>query len=73
MSPGDRVVPEDGEIALRRTDVIIAHDALPELGAVSKPTLVLRGDHDACMPRPLSEDIADAVPAQLIVPRDGGT
>ena len=67
------VGPQDGEIALKRTDMIIAHDTLPKLGAITQPTLVLCGDHDACTPQPLSEDIAGAVPgAQLIVLQDGG-
>jgi aminoacrylate hydrolase len=67
------VGPQDLEIALKRTDMIIAHDTLPKLGAISQPTLVLCGDQDACTPLPLSEEITDAIPgAQLVVFRDGG-
>lgn len=65
--------PQDGEIALKRTDMIMAHDTLPKLGAITQPTLVLWGDHDACTPPPLSEEIAAAVPgAQVAVFGDGG-
>ena len=67
------VGPQDGEAALKRTDVIIVHDALPKLAAIAQPTLVVCGDHDACTPQPMSEEIAEAIPgAQLVVLPDGG-
>ena len=74
----DRVVaqpvgPQDLEIALKRTDMITAHDTLAELGAIRQPTLILCGDHDFCTPPQLSDEIADAVPgAELVVLQDGG-
>jgi aminoacrylate hydrolase len=74
----DRVVaqpvgPQDLEIALKRTDMIMAHDTLAELGAIRQPTLILCGDHDFCTPPQLSDEIADAVPgAELVVLQDGG-
>jgi aminoacrylate hydrolase len=53
--------------------VIIVHDALPKLAAIAQPTLVECGDHDACTPQPMSEEIAEAIPgAQLVVFTDGG-
>jgi pimeloyl-ACP methyl ester carboxylesterase len=53
--------------------MIIAHDTLAKLGAIRQPTLVLCGDHDACTPQPMSEEIAEAVPgAELVVLPDGG-
>lgn len=65
--------PGDGEIAIKRTEMIIAHDTLAKLSAIRHPTLVLCGDHDACTPQPMSEDIAAAIPgAELVVFKDGG-
>lgn len=49
--------PQDREIALKRIDMIAAHDALAQLGRIDKPTLVLCGDHNLCTPLPLSEEI----------------
>jgi aminoacrylate hydrolase len=58
------VGPQEGEAALKRTDVIIVHDALPKLAAIAQPTLVVCGDHDACTPQPMSEEIAEQSPAR---------
>jgi hypothetical protein len=33
--------PQDREISLKRIDMIVAHDALPRLGEIDKPTLVV--------------------------------
>ncbi len=65
--------PEDREIALKRIDMIAAHDALPRLGDVQQPTLVVCGDLDVCTPLPLSEEIARAIPGSefVIVPECG--
>jgi aminoacrylate hydrolase len=52
--------PDDYEIALKRIDMIAAHNALPRLGEIRQPTLVLCGDHNFCTPLPLSEEIARA-------------
>ncbi|KZM72703.1 alpha/beta fold hydrolase [Nocardia terpenica] len=67
------VEPQDHRIAVQRTEMIIAHDALAKLGDIRQPTLVLCGDHDACTPQPLSEEIAAGVPgAELAVIAEGG-
>jgi 3-oxoadipate enol-lactonase len=43
-----------------------AHDALPSLGDLTQPTLVLAGRHDILTRKELSEELADALPdAQL--------
>jgi aminoacrylate hydrolase len=59
--------PEDREIALKRIDMIAAHDTLPRLGDVRRPSLVVCGDQDFCTPLPLSEEIAKAIPGCEIV------
>jgi aminoacrylate hydrolase len=65
--------PQDREIALKRIDMIAAHDALAQLGHIDKPTLVICGDRNLCTPLPLSEEIARAVPgAELVVLEDAG-
>ena len=65
--------PHDREIALKRIDMIAAHDALARLGEIDKPTLVICGDRNLCTPLPLSEEIAAAVPgAELVVLQDAG-
>ncbi|QBD76458.1 alpha/beta fold hydrolase [Ktedonosporobacter rubrisoli] len=65
--------PEDREIALKRIDMIMAHDALRRLGEIQQPTLVVCGDHDFCTPLPLSEEIARAIPgSELVVVPDCG-
>ncbi|QBD81078.1 hypothetical protein EPA93_35950 [Ktedonosporobacter rubrisoli] len=65
------IEPEDGEIALKRIDMIMAHDTLLRLGEMRQPTLVLCGGQDFCTPLPLSEEIAHAIPgAELVVVPD---
>ena len=65
--------PPDRELTLQRIDMIAAHDALPRLGGIRQPTLVLCGDRNLCTPLPLSEEIARAVPgAELTIFQDAG-
>ena len=65
--------PNDREIALKRIDMIAAHDALARLADVRQPSLVLCGDHNFCTPLPLSEEIARAVPGtEFVVFEDAG-
>jgi aminoacrylate hydrolase len=65
--------PNDREIALKRIDMIMAHDALSRLGEITQPTLVLCGEHNFCTPLPLSEEIAQAIPgAEFVVFEDAG-
>ena len=65
--------PPDREIALRRIDMIVAHDALPRLAEIRQPLLILCGDRNLCTPLPLSEEIARAVPgAEMGVLQDAG-
>jgi aminoacrylate hydrolase len=59
--------PADREIALKRIDMIAAHDALPRLGEIRHPALIVCGDHDFCTPLPLSEEIAHAIPGSEFV------
>jgi aminoacrylate hydrolase len=65
--------PEDREIALKRIDMIAAHDTLSRLGDVRQPSLVVCGDQDFCTPLPLSEEIANAIPGcqMVVVPECG--
>ncbi|GAS89519.1 alpha/beta fold hydrolase [Mycolicibacterium brisbanense] len=64
--------PRDTEIALRRIDMIAAHDTLDRLGHITQPTLAICGEHDFCTPLPLSQEIAAAIPdAKLVIPACG--
>jgi aminoacrylate hydrolase len=65
-------LPEDREIALKRIDMIAAHDTLARLGAITQPSLVLCGDQDFCTPLPLSEELADALPDATLTVFEGG-
>jgi aminoacrylate hydrolase len=61
------------EVALKRIDMIMAHDALARLGAIRQPTLVVCGDHDFCTPLHHSKQIAKAIPgAELAILQGGG-
>jgi aminoacrylate hydrolase len=63
----------DREIALKRTDMILAHDALARLGAMKQPVLIVCGDHDLCTPPFLSEEMTRAIPgSELVIIRGGG-
>jgi aminoacrylate hydrolase len=65
--------PEDREIALKRIDMIMTHDALARLCDIRQPSLVLCGDHNFCTPLPLSEEIARAIPgAEMVVLKEAG-
>ena len=46
--------------------MIAAHDTLPRLSEISAPTLVLCGEHNFCTPMPLSEELADLIPAATL-------
>jgi hypothetical protein len=50
--------PEYREIALKRIDMIVTHDALARLCDIRQPSLVLCEDLNFCTPLPLSEEIA---------------
>ena len=52
--------------------MILAHDQLHRLGAITCPTLVLVGSTDGCTPPYLSEEVAAAVGGAELVVMDGG-
>jgi aminoacrylate hydrolase len=60
-------LPPEREIALKRIDMIMAHDVLARLGSIRQPSLVVCGDRDFCTPPHLSEEIARAVPGAELV------
>ncbi|HXW20750.1 MAG TPA: alpha/beta hydrolase [Roseiarcus sp.] len=65
--------PLDKEIALKRIDMVMAHDVLARLGDIRQPTLILCGDHDVCAPPHLSEEISKAMPkAKFEIFKGGG-
>jgi aminoacrylate hydrolase len=65
--------PAEREIALKRIDMILAHDVYGRLGSIRQPALVICGDHDFCTPPHMSKEIADAIPgAEFVLLRDGG-
>ena len=64
---------KDREIAVKRIDMIMAHDAFARLGEIEKPTLVICGDHNLCTPLALSEELASNIPgAKLVILQDAG-
>ncbi|MGD0220830.1 MAG: alpha/beta fold hydrolase [Terriglobia bacterium] len=60
-------LPPEREIALKRIDMIMAHDVFARLDSIRQPTLVVCGDRDFCTPPHLSEEIARAVPGAGLV------
>lgn len=54
--------PHDLEIALARIDMILAHDRLASLSAITIPVLIATGRRDFCTPPYFSEEIARAIP-----------
>lgn len=65
--------PGDREIDLKRIDMIAAHDTMDRLGEIDASTLVMCGDNNHCTPRPLSEQIAEGIPAaELVIFDDAG-
>jgi aminoacrylate hydrolase len=64
---------DDRVIALRRIDMIAAHDTRARLGEIPHPTLVICGQMDFCTPLPNSEELArDISGAQLEVVAGAG-
>jgi pimeloyl-ACP methyl ester carboxylesterase len=59
---GHPMQAEDKDIALKRIDMIAAHNTFKRLGEIKQPVLVLCGDRNLCTPLPLSEEIARAIP-----------
>jgi aminoacrylate hydrolase len=55
-------LPAEPEIAVKRIDMIMAHDAYARLGDIRRPVLVVCGGDDFCTPPHMSEEIADAIP-----------
>jgi aminoacrylate hydrolase len=60
------------EVALKRIDMIMAHDALGRLGQVRKPTLVIGGDQDFCTPPQLSDELVAGIHGAERVVLPGG-
>ncbi len=62
----------EADIALKRMDMILAHDRLDELGRIKCPTLVIVGEQDFCTPPHLSEQMAAVIPGAELVKLPGG-
>ena len=60
------------DIALKRMDMILAHDRLDDLGRISCPTMVIVGEADFCTPPHLSEQMAAAIPGAELAKLPGG-
>jgi aminoacrylate hydrolase len=60
------------DIALKRMDMILAHDRLADLAGIRCPTLVIVGEADFCTPPHLSEQMAAAIPGAELVKLAGG-
>jgi aminoacrylate hydrolase len=60
--------PQDTQIALKRIDMLMAHDTVNRLHEIRQPTLVICAELNLCTPLPLSEELAQHIPnAELIV------
>jgi pimeloyl-ACP methyl ester carboxylesterase len=64
--------PAVPDVLLGQLDAIDKHDTLPELGAVSCPTLVLSGKMDMMVPFFAGEEIAAAIPGAKFVAFETG-
>jgi pimeloyl-ACP methyl ester carboxylesterase len=65
--------PEEREVAIKRIDMVMAHDELARLGAIRRPTCVICGDQDVLTPLSLSEQVAEAIPgSEMHVIETGG-
>jgi aminoacrylate hydrolase len=62
----------DRDIALARTDMIMAHDAFARLGEIDKPTLVIGGASDFCTPPQLSDELEANIRGAERVVLEGG-
>jgi len=62
----------NADIALKRMDMILAHDRLDELGRIKAPTLVIVGEADFCTPPHLSEQMAKNIPGAELAKLPGG-
>jgi aminoacrylate hydrolase len=60
------------ELAIKRMDMILAHDRLDDLGRIQCPTLVIVGESDFCTPPHLSEQMAAAIPGAELAKLPGG-
>jgi aminoacrylate hydrolase len=60
------------DIAIKRMDMILAHDRLEDLPRVRCPTLVIVGESDFCTPPHLSEQMAAAIPGAELAKLPGG-
>lgn len=66
-------LPAERDLAMKRIDMVMAHDVLDRLGAIRRPTCVVSGDCDVLTPQSLSMEIAEATPgAELHVVEGGG-
>jgi len=63
--------PAERGIALKRIDMILAHDIRPRLREIRQPTLVLCGDGDFCTPPAHSREIAEAIAGCEMVTIEG--
>ena len=55
-------LPPERDVAVKRIDMVLQHDARERLGAIRPPSLVICGDGDFCTPLAHSEEIAAAIP-----------
>jgi aminoacrylate hydrolase len=60
------------DIALKRMDMILAHDRLDDLARITCPTLVIVGEADFCTPPHLSDQMAAAIPGAELAKLPGG-
>ncbi|HEX4516109.1 MAG TPA: alpha/beta fold hydrolase [Polyangiaceae bacterium] len=60
------------DIALARTDMIMAHDSFSRLGEIDVPTLVIGGANDFCTPPQLSDELEANIRGAERVVLEGG-
>jgi aminoacrylate hydrolase len=65
--------PADRDIAVKRLDMIAAHNTVSRLKEIRQPTLIVCGDLDVATPLTHSEELAAGIPdSELVVLRDAG-
>jgi aminoacrylate hydrolase len=60
------------DIAIKRMEMILAHDRLDDLPRIKCPTMVIVGEVDFCTPPHLSEQMAAVIPGAELVKLPGG-
>jgi len=64
--------PAERDVAVRRIDMVVAHDALERLRAIRHRACIIAGGDDVCTPLSFSEQLASSIPASELQVLPGG-